>query len=227
MDDEPLAIQLLAKHVQQMDTLEIAGTCSNALKASEMLRTTNVDLLFLDIKMPQLTGIEFLKMLRQPPAVIFTTAYREYALDGYELDVVDYLLKPITFDRFFKAMERYYARKAPASSSTAILNAPAEPCIHIRIANKTHRLPVNDILYIESLKDYIAVHRTDGSSLSAKYKISELEEELKGQPFLRIHRSFIVNLQKVTAYTMQDVEIGKIELPIGNSYREYVYKKLQ
>jgi DNA-binding LytR/AlgR family response regulator len=227
VDDEPLAIQLLAKHVQQMDTLEIAGTCSNALKASEMLRTTNVDLLFLDIKMPQLTGIEFLKMLRQPPAVIFTTAYREYALDGYELDVVDYLLKPITFDRFFKAMERYYARKAPAGSPTTLLNAPAEPCIHIRIANKTHRLPVNDILYIESLKDYIAVHRTDGSSLSAKYKISELEEELKGQPFLRIHRSFIVNLQKVTAYTMQDVEIGKIELPIGNSYREYVYKKLQ
>ncbi|HEY1165075.1 MAG TPA: LytTR family DNA-binding domain-containing protein, partial [Chitinophaga sp.] len=85
----------------------------------------------------------------------------------------------------------------------------------------------NDILYIESLKDYIAVHRTDGSSLSAKYKISELEDELKGQPFLRIHRSFIVNLQKVTAYTMQDVEIGNIELPIGNSYREYVYKKLQ
>lgn len=227
VDDEPLAIQLLTTHVQQMDTLEIAGTCSNALKASEMLRTTNVDLLFLDIKMPQMTGIDFLKMLRQPPAVIFTTAYREYALEGYELDVVDYLLKPITFDRFFKAMERYYARKMPAAVPAATLNTPAEACIHIRIANKTHRLPVNDILYIESLKDYIAVHRTDGSSLSAKYKISELEEELKGQPFLRIHRSFIVNLQKVTAYTMQDVEIGKIELPIGNSYREYVYKKLQ
>jgi DNA-binding LytR/AlgR family response regulator len=227
VDDEPLAIQLLATHVRQMDTLEIAGTCSNALKASELLRTTNVDLLFLDIKMPQLSGIEFLKMLRQPPAVIFTTAYREYALEGYELDVVDYLLKPITFDRFFKAMERYYARKMPAAAVPAAVNTPPEACIHIRIANKTHRLPVNDILYIESLKDYIAVHRTDGSSLSAKYKISELEEELKGQPFLRIHRSFIVNLQKVTAYTMQDVEIGQIELPIGNSYREYVYKKLQ
>lgn len=227
VDDEPLAIELLKNHVTQLDTLEIAGACNNALKASEMLRTTHVDLLFLDIKMPQVSGIEFLKMLRQPPAVIFTTAYREYAMDGYELDVVDYLLKPITFDRFFKAVERYYSRKIPLAGSQVQPVSAAEACIYIKIANKTHRLPVNEILYIESLKDYIAVHRTDGSSLSAKYKISELEEELKGQPFLRIHRSFIVNLQKVSAYTMQDVEIGNIELPIGNSYREYVYKQLQ
>lgn len=227
VDDEPLAIELLKNHVTQLDTLEIAGACNNALKASEILRTTHVDLLFLDIKMPQVTGIEFLKMLRQPPAVIFTTAYREYAMDGYELDVVDYLLKPITFDRFFKAVERYYSRKLPLAGSQVQPTSAAEACIYIKIANKTHRLPVNEILYIESLKDYIAVHRTDGSSLSAKYKISDLEEELKGQPFLRIHRSFIVNLQKVSAYTMQDVEIGNIELPIGNSYREYVYKQLQ
>lgn len=227
VDDEPLAIELLKNHVTQLDTLEIAGACNNALKASEMLRTTHVDLLFLDIKMPQVSGIEFLKMLRQPPAVIFTTAYREYAMDGYELDVVDYLLKPITFDRFFKAVERYYSRKIPLAGSQVQPTSAAEACIYIKIANKTHRLPVNEILYIESLKDYIAVHRTDGSSLSAKYKISDLEEELKGQPFLRIHRSFIVNLQKVSAYTMQDVEIGNIELPIGNSYREYVYKQLQ
>lgn len=227
VDDEPLAIKLLQNHISQIDMLEVAGQSSNAIKAAEILRTTAIDLIFLDIKMPQVTGIDFLKTLRNPPAVIFTTAYREYALDGYELDVVDYLLKPITFDRFFKAIERYYTRMAPKDTGGNKTAAPAEEYIYIKTGNKFHKINTAVILFIESVKDYIVVHRSDSEKLSAKYKISDLEEDLKDKNFLRIHRSFIVNMSKVTAFTQQDVELGSVQLPIGNSYKEYVYKMLK
>ncbi|RBL90530.1 LytR/AlgR family response regulator transcription factor [Chitinophaga flava] len=227
-DDEPLAIALLQNHIGQLSTLEIVGTCANALQAAQELRTKQVDLLFLDIKMPQITGIEFLRTLRQPPAVIFTTAYREYALEGYELDIVDYLLKPITFERFFKAVERYYSRFSPKEAQAASTrNMPQEEYIFIRTGNKYNKILTSDILYIESVKDYVVLHRTDGSTFMAKYKIGDLETEVKDKRFLRIHRSFIVNLARVTAFTLQDVEVGQMELPIGNSYREFVFKVLK
>jgi len=227
VDDEPLARQLLQGHVQQMDTLELVGECSNAIKASELLRTTEVDLLFLDIKMPQITGIDFLKMLRNPPSVIFTTAYREYALEGFELDVIDYLLKPVTFDRFFKGIEKYHLRMSPKETGSKILSPQEEAFIYIKTGGKYHKLDTNDILFIESIRDYIVVHRAGQEKLSAKYKIGDLEEDLKGKKFLRIHRSFIVNLKKISAFTLQEVELGAVQLPIGNSYKEYVFKVLQ
>jgi len=227
VDDEPLARKLLQGHAGQMDTLELVGECSNAIKASELLRTTEVDLLFLDIKMPQITGIDFLKMLRNPPSVIFTTAYREYALEGFELDVIDYLLKPVTFDRFFKAIEKYHLRMTPKETGSKILSPQEEEFIYIKTGGKYHKLDTNAIMFIESVKDYIVVHRAGQEKLSAKYKIGDLEEDLKGKKFLRIHRSFIVNLKKITAFTLQDVELGAVELPIGNSYKEYVFKVLQ
>lgn len=227
VDDEPLARKLLLGHAQQMDMLEVVGECSNAIKASEALRNTEVDLLFLDIKMPQITGIDFLKMLRNPPAVIFTTAYREYALEGFELDVVDYLLKPVTFDRFFKAVEKYHQRMLPKDITSKILSPQEHDSIYIKVGSKFHKLDTSEITYIESIKDYVMIHRTGKEKLSAKYKISDLEEDLKGKQFIRIHRSFIVNLKNITAFTQQDVEIGTVELPIGNSYKEYVFKVLQ
>ncbi|RAJ02353.1 LytTR family two component transcriptional regulator [Chitinophaga skermanii] len=229
VDDEPLAIALMQNHIGQLSTLEIVGTCSNALQASQELRNKQVDLLFLDIKMPQITGIEFLKTLRQAPAVIFTTAYREYALEGYELDVVDYLLKPITFERFFKAIERYYSRYSPKETVNSAQQtiAPQEDFIFIKTGNKFNKIFTNDILYIESVKDYVVLHRADGTTFTAKYKIGDMEEEVKDKRFLRIHRSFIVNITKVTAFTLQDVEIGRQELPIGQSYKEFVYKILK
>jgi len=227
VDDEPLAIKLLQNHIGQMEMLEVVGHCSNAIKAAEMLRTTAVDLLFLDIKMPQLTGIDFLRTLKNPPAVIFTTAYREYALEGYELDVVDYLLKPITFDRFFKAVERYFVRSTSKDAGSRIVSAPEPGHIFIKTGTKFHRLHTDGILYIESIRDYIVIHRDGQEKLSAKYRISELEDDLKDKPFLRIHRSFIVNLNKITAFTAQDIEIGDLQLPIGNSYKEYVFKMLK
>jgi two-component system LytT family response regulator len=219
VDDEPLAISLLQNHISKLDYFEVVGTCSNALKAADVLRTTQVDLLFLDIKMPQM------KTLKNPPAVIFTTAYREYALESYELDIIDYLLKPITFDRFFKAADRYLRISGP--SNNKIITPLQENFIYIKNGPKFNKLEIDSILYIESVKDYIIVHQKGGVKLSAKYKISDIEIELQDKNFLRIHRSFIINLKNITAFTAYDVEIGAIEIPIGASYKEYVFKMLK
>jgi len=226
VDDEPLAIALMEKHVSQLDFLEVTGTCPNALKALEALQKTEVDLMFLDIRMPAITGIDFLKMLRNPPKVIITTAYREYALDGYDLDIVDYLLKPITFDRFFKAIERYLrtnSKVIPASPSAA---PNEETSIYIKSGYKNMRINTGDILYMESIKDYVKIFTTNGT-ITTKYKIRDMETGLSAKGFLRIHRSFIVNLKKVTAFTASDVEVAKTELPIGESYKGLVSQVLK
>lgn len=227
VDDEPLAIQLVKNHLDQLELFEVVATCSNAIKALEVLRSQTIDLMFLDIKMPQLTGIDFLKTLKNPPAVIITTAYREFALDGYDLDIVDYLLKPITFDRFFKSLDRYLrmVQTPQNSSSSAAVNSVAQ-FIYIKAGTKFHKLYADDILYVESLKDYVIIHCTQ-QKLHAKYKISDMELELQPFNFLRIHRSFIVNPKKITAFTVNDIEIGTQEIPIGTNYKEYVFKTLQ
>lgn len=219
VDDEPLAISLLEKHIAQLDFMEVAATSPNAIKALEMLKKTQVDLMFLDIRMPAITGLEFLKMLHHPPKVIITTAYREYALDGYDLDVVDYLLKPITFDRFFKAMERYLRISEPSTPTAAI--EPAD--IYIKSGYKNIKINPDDILYLESMKDYVKIHTASGPIMT-KSRISDMEVGLSGKGFLRIHRSFIVNLKNITAFTANDMEIGKTEIPIGESYKEFVFK---
>ena len=224
VDDEPLAIALLQKHIAQLDFLEVSASCSSALKAVDLLKRSEVDLLFLDIRMPAISGIELLKMLRQPPRVILTTAYREYALDGYDLDIVDYLLKPITFERFFKAVERYL-RNQPLP----VIPGGGEEdmgVIYFKSGYKNVRVLLKNILYIESLKDYVRIC-TDGEVITAKYKISDLETELGAKGFLRIHRSFIVNIRRVTAFTASDVEMERVILPIGESYKELVISSLK
>jgi two-component system LytT family response regulator len=238
VDDEPLAITLLKQHIAQVDLLEVVGECPNAVKALEVLRVQDVDLLFLDIHMPSLSGLELLKMLRHPPKVIITTAYREYALDGYDLDLIDYLLKPITFDRFLKAIQRLLRHidappaqpsplKPAAPRAPAAMAAPSEPpTLYIKSGYRNLRLPADTILYMESLKDYVKIHTTTGP-ITTKYKISEMEADLESSHFLRIHRSFIVNLRHISAYTSSHVEIGATELPIGESYKEYVLKVIR
>lgn len=221
VDDEPLALQLLEKHIAQLDFFEVAGTCNNAIKALELLNKQKIDLLFLDIKMPQISGLELLKTLRHPPKTILTTAYREYALDGFDLDVVDYLLKPVTFDRFFKAIERYLRIEKHAIPD--LLSSSEVQFIYLKSGHKYFKVDTRDVLYAESLKDYVNVH-TKERIITSKYKISDLEKELDGKGFLRIHRSFIVNLQHVSAFTASDVELHNIELPIGDSYKALVYK---
>ncbi len=222
IDDEPLAASLIEDYVSKVPQLEAVAICTNALDAFEILKTKKVDLLFLDIQMPTLTGIEFLKSLRNPPKVILTTAYREYAIESYELEVLDYLLKPISFNRFFQAIDKYFktAEFIKTSPLEEESREDATNFLYVNMNKKHHKVLFNDILYVESLKDYIRIH-TSENSIMTKEKISDFEEMLPST-FLRTHRSYIVNTQKVTAFTAQDVEIGKLEIPIGISYKKQV-----
>jgi two-component system LytT family response regulator len=224
VDDEPLAIKLIQNHIAQLDAFEVVATCSTPVKALEILRTVQIDLMFLDIKMPQITGIDFLKSLKDPPAVIITTAYREFAVDGYDLDIIDYLLKPITFERFFKAVDRYLRSREP--EKLTVYKETSKPYIYLKSGLRNHRFNIHKILYIESVKDNIVVISDDGS-ISIKYKISDLEPYILTSPLLRIHRSFIININKITSFTSNDIVIGNKTLPIGPNYKEYVLKKLK
>lgn len=219
VDDEPLAIQLLESHIEKIPSLEVVATCNNALKAFEIVSTQEIDLLFLDIKMPNITGIDFLKTIKNPPKTIFTTAYRDYAIESYDLEVVDYLLKPITFERFFKAVDRFVRTKKTIVKQVA---KKEEEFLLLKSGNKHHKVFINDILFIESLKDYVKVHLKNDKRIVAKYKIGEMEIELKEKRFLRVHRSYIINTNKISAFTLNDIEVDSIEVPIGASYKEKV-----
>lgn len=227
IDDEPLAIALIEDHVSKFSNLEIVATCQNAIEGFEVLKSHQIDLIFLDIQMPMLTGIEFLKSLRNPPKVIFTTAYREYAIESYELDVIDYLLKPISFDRFFKAINKYF-KIVETKSITVIAESKLDDStrhIYVNMNKKHHKILFADILYAESLKDYVRIHTLDATIIT-KDKISSFEKKLPSF-FLRTHRSYIINSEKITAFTAQDIEIGDIEIPIGISYKKGVLEVLK
>lgn len=225
VDDEPLAAGLIQKHLAQFNQLECVASCWNAMEAFEILKKEPIDLLFLDIQMPVLNGIDFVKSLRHPPKVIFVTAYRDYAVESYELDVIDYIVKPITFDRFFKAMNKFlnqFETKQPQVVKS-IENNPTEESNYIYVSsNRKHiKIAFDQVLYIESLKDYVRIHTLEAKVMT-KEKISEFIEKLPAH-FIRIHRSFIVNTQMVTAFTNHDIEINGQEIPIGISYKKMVF----
>lgn len=167
-----------------------------------------------------MTGIEFLRNLKNPPKTILTTAYRDYALEGYELGVVDYLLKPITLERFLKAIDKFFGDTA--KNAPKLKQAVTDEFILVKSGIKNYKVNVNDILYIESLKDYIKINTIGNKSITSKYKIGDIEQELDEKQFLRIHRSFIINSSKITAFTINEIEINGIEVPIGASYKENV-----
>jgi len=226
VDDEPLAIELLKDHIQQFAQLELVATCWNAIAAFEIVKKTAVDIIFLDIQMPGLSGIQFLKSLRNPPAIIFTTAYREYAIESYELDAIDYLLKPITIDRFFKSITKYFDKFGSAILNKEIKTiAPLDDYIYVNTNRKYVKIIFKDVLYVESLKDYVQIHLMNGS-ISTKDKISAFEQKIPSY-FMRVHRSYIINTQKIMSYTMQDIAIETREIPIGISYKKEVMRMLQ
>lgn len=226
VDDEPLAIKLMVKHIAQIESFELIATCNSSMKAFEILNTQNIDLLFLDIKMPSITGIDFLKSLKQPPKTIFTTAYRNYAIESYDLDIVDYLLKPITFDRFFNAVQRYFRENPVTQKNSSIPNKTTNSFIIVKSGNKYHKINTSIILYIESLKDYVKIYTENGMIIS-KYKTCDIENELADKDFVRIHRSYIINISKITAFTSHDIEIGEIEIPISASYKGKLFDVLK
>ena len=198
--------------------------CNDAIEAFEILKNKSVDLIFLDIQMPQLTGLDFLKSLVKPPKVIITTAYREYALEGYELDVVDYLLKPISFERFMKAINKYY-QSVNNSVIISDNSSVQDSYIYVKADKKVIKILLKDIFYIESLKDYVQIY-TIKKSIVTKNQIGFLEEKLPADKFVRIHKSYIVSISRIDAFTSNTIEIKNKELPIGRSYKNLVLKTL-
>jgi two-component system, LytTR family, response regulator len=228
VDDEPLAVQLLKKYVGEMDNLVLIGTCSSAVEASSFLMLNPVELVFLDIQMPRLSGIEFLKALKTPPAIIITTAHREYALEGYDLDIVDYLLKPISFERFIASVDRFWRRR-PKNNSTAAIDISVQGDIYLSIKSgtKIYQFNESEIVYIESIKDFVQIHFKDEKKLMIKYRISQIETELSNN-FIRVHKSYIVNRKCITILANNILEIGKISIPVGESYKagvEWLFKQ--
>ncbi|MBO6794797.1 MAG: response regulator transcription factor [Balneolaceae bacterium] len=219
IDDEPLAIEVIESHISKIDHLEIAGTFQNAIKAFQALRETPVDVLFLDIQMPRLTGIEFLRTLKNPPKVIFTTAYREYALEGFELDVVDYLLKPISFERFLKAADKLFDNvPALASTETATISPQAPRYVFVTSEKKNIKICLDEIEYVESKRDYILI-KTSNKEVLTHQTITYMDENLPDEYFLRVHRSFIINMKKLESWNHHEVEISGEIIPIGRTYK--------
>src|SRR5678815_6033375 len=220
IDDEPPAREILKQYIAGVDALELSGTCDNAIEAISFLKEYPVDLLFLDIQMPQLFGTNFIRTLKNPPKVIFTTAYRKYAVEGFELDAVDYLLKPISFERFLKAVNKVLqlnigsAQAMPTSATKEKQNEESNSFLYFRAERKMVKVFFRDILYVEGLKDYIKIV-TDTKSIITKYVLSTLEEMLPANEFLRIHKSYIVAIYKIDSYNADTIHIAKHELPIG------------
>ena len=229
VDDEPPAAETLKAYVSSVSSLQLAVVCSNAIEASNFLQSKPVDLLFLDIQMPHLLGTDLMRTLKNPPRVIFTTAFRKFAIDGFELDAVDYLLKPISFERFLKAVNKVmHTRLQPSGPIVpkTIESAPQPASfINLRVDRKNLKVALDDILFIEGLKDYVKVV-TSSKVMITKQSLSSLEELLQGKQFLRIHRSFIVSVNQVSSFTSNTIEIGKHELPISRMYRHEVEKIL-
>lgn len=228
VDDEPLARDLIRGHVEKLENFEIVAECSDAMKALNVLRERQVDLMFMDIQMPQITGIEFLKTLKHRPMVIITTAYREYALEGFELDVVDYLLKPITFERFLKAVNKFYQMnpdEVQVVANTTSEKSPEELFIYVKENKKVVKLYISEIKYIEGLSEYVQIF-TDKRKIITKTSMAQMEEKLPPENFLRIHKSFIVSIGKIEAFTANTIEIQGKELPIGRSFKNGVLSAL-
>lgn len=227
VDDEPLALEVLEAYIERIEGLELVAKCENAVKAFDALKKLQVDLIFLDIQMPKLTGIDFLKVLNPAPKVIFTTAYREYAIESYELNVVDYLLKPIAFNRFMMAVNKAMdgSVEYDEENSEEAQVAPDDPYIFLKADRKMVKVYLKDILYIESLKDYVRI-KTPEREIVSLQKISYLEQKLPEDFFMRIHRSFIVPFKKIEAFSNHAVEVGGKELPIGRNYKNQVLEVL-
>lgn len=225
IDDEPIARRVIRNHLEKVEGFTVAGECSNALEAFHLLQSKQARLLFLDIQMPRLSGLDLLRSLQHKPKVIIVSAHREYALEGFELDVVDYLLKPVPFERFLKAVDKFRQYHQGFHSGNELHETLSQNHLFIRADRKTVRLEPDQVLFIESMSDYLKVH-TQNQTYLTKEKISVIEQKLPAQ-FLRIHRSFIINIHHLQAYTPEIAEVAGHALPISRSMRPEVLQVLQ
>ncbi len=224
VEDEPLAAEVLEDYIKDIPFLDCAGVCTDAIYALEALQQQPIDVLFLDIHLPKLKGLDFLRTLGNPPQVILTTAYDQYALESYELAVVDYLLKPIEFSRFLKAVNKLTNPFTPTHTSEASLST--ERAFHFFNVNKKQiKVYLDEILFVESLKEYVRIH-TQKQTLVTQYQIGAIEALLSAPAFLRIHRSYLIAVDKVDAFTATEIIIRDHHLPIGKTYKMQVGKLL-
>lgn len=227
IDDEPPAIRVLQSHIAQLGGLEVVGTCNNAVEAMDLLHRKTVDVMFLDIKMPKIIGTDFLRSLAHPPQVIFVTAYREYAVEGFELDAVDYLVKPVSFERFLKAIDRLKrSRNNELPPAPSDYKANPRAFVFLKADRVMQKIFVNEILFIESWKDYVKIYFTNGTHLMVKQSITAMENLLSEYKFIRVHRSYIVSSQKVSGYNHLTVKLSTREIPIGRLYKHSVLEQL-
>jgi len=228
IDDEPPALKILASYISNINGLEIVAQCKNAIEALDILHQKTVDVIFLDIKMPKILGTEFLKNLSHPPKVIFVTAYRDYAVEGYELDAVDYLVKPVSFERFFKAITKLNrAIDKEAVTTTVEYKSNPEAFVYLKVDKDMKKIFVNDIVYIESWKDYVKLFLANGKNILARQSISAMENLLSDHKFMRVHRSYMVSLNKISGYNGLSVQLETKEIPIGRLYKQVVMERLQ
>jgi len=226
VDDEPLAQRVVEKYLLQVPYLECVGKCLDAIEAMEALKEQKVDLIFLDINMPRLSGINFLKTLKNPPMVIITTAYTEYALEGYELDVLDYLKKPFSFERFIKAVNKAIEKGEQLKShTTESISSKNIQYIFVKSNKKTINVEIDNICYIEALGDYVKIFTTEGHIVTYQ-SLKGIEKLLPGDRFFRIHKSFIVALSKIVSIEGNMVNVERGTLPIGNNYKQSFFQKI-
>ena len=228
VDDEPMARDVLRRYIEKLPALQLVGECSNAIDALLFLQNHMVDLMFLDIQMPELLGTEFVQSLRHPPKVIFTTAFKEYAVEGFNLDAIDYLLKPVRFERFLKAVNKAFPKenKIQENEAAASEKKTGTDFIYLRVERKLVKIILSELLYVESAGDYVKVI-TKEKLYMTRQTISSIEAMLSENEFTRIHRSYIVSLNKIKSFTNELVEIGKQELPIGKLYRTNFLKQVK
>lgn len=223
LDDEPLAIKVIEQHLSKFEEFEICGSSTSPLAALPVIKYKEPDLLFLDIKMPDITGLDLIEILQFKPSIVLTTAFREFAVEGFELNVLDYLVKPIAFKRFVLTLEKFLENQ---SSSEKKSDNQIDDGLFVKADRKKVRVRFQDILYVEGVKDYVKIVLKDQTILT-KVSIGNFQKQLPDPPFIRIHKSYIIAKDKITAYTASDVEIGRKEIPIGRMYKESFSKKME
>ena len=221
VEDEPLAAEVLQHYISEVPFLELEQTCANAMDTMDILNKRQVDLIFLDIHLPKLKGFDFIRTIKNPPKIIVTTAYRDYAVQAFELNAIDYLVKPIEFSRFLTAVSKLFQAKP-------VFHLPAQgkpggerTHLFFNVRSKRVKVFLDEILYIESLREFIRI-TTKTKSIMTKFQLSKVEEMLKDNNFIRVHRSFIVSREKIDAFSSTEVEINNKQIPIGRSYKELV-----
>jgi DNA-binding LytR/AlgR family response regulator len=228
IDDEPLARECIANYVREVNFLQLTGTGSNPVELTKLLDEQDIDLVFLDIQMPVINGIEFLKMTQNPPMVIITTAYPSYALDGFQLDVLDYLVKPITFNRFFKAVSKakdYKHLLAKSASADLTKTDSTAPYFFIKCDYKYERIYFDDILYIEAMQNYVTIYTTKGKYITLLY-LKNVEENLDKKSFIRVHKSYLVSIPKIEAIENNEIIIQSFRIPISRNFRDQVIERV-